>query len=197
MFRATANLILRGCTSTAPKPRAVRAVPTQCGKNSEDKRKKERYIFRLRMRGKYLVKLIRRIVKGESHMADSPYSFISKTNSHTQDFSIPRCARRQLGLPVSVNISGIKICTSALHKQIDRSLCLIYIDPTVLHRNVHKSDAELLYFIRRIIRHLRNGLPFDILKCTTGCREKRQPVFYQISHCSGELSRFEKSCQAR
>ncbi len=54
MFRATANLILRGCTSTAPKPRAVRAVPTQCGKNSEDKRKKERYIFRLRMRGKYL-----------------------------------------------------------------------------------------------------------------------------------------------
>ena len=130
-------------------------------------------------------------------MADSPYSFISETNSHTQDFSIPRCARRQLGLPVSVNISGIKICTSALHKQIDRSLCLIYIDPTVLHRNVHKSEAELLYFIRRIIRHLRNGLPFGILKCTTGCREKRQPVFYQISHCSGELSRFEKSCQAR
>ena len=107
MFSATANLILRGCTSTAPKPRAVRAVPTQCGKNSEDKRKKERYIFRLRMRGKYLVKLIRRIVKGESHMADSPYSFISETNSHTPDFSIPRCARRQLGLPVSVNISGI------------------------------------------------------------------------------------------
>ena len=103
----------------------------------------------------------------------------------------------QLGLLVSVNISGIKICTSALHKQIDRSLCLIYIDPTVLHRNVHKSEAELLYFIRRIIRHLRNGLPFGILKCTTGCREKRQPVFYQISHCSGELSRFEKSCQAR
>ena len=108
-----------------------------------------------------------------------------------------RLARRQLGLPVSVNISGIKICTSALHKQIDRSLCLIYIGPTVLHRNVHKSEAELLYFIRRIIRHLRNGLPFGILKCTTGCREKRQPVFYQISHCSGELSRFEKSCQAR
>ena len=110
-------------------------------------------------------------------MADSPYSFISETYSHTPDLSIPRCARRQLGLPVSVNISGIKICTSALHKQIDRSLCLIYIDPTVIHRNVHKSDAELLYFIRRIIRHLRNGLPFGILKCTTGCREKRQPVF--------------------
>ena len=128
-------------------------------------------------------------------MADSPYSFISETNTHTPDFSIPRCD--QLGLPVSVNISGIKICTSALHKQIDRSLCLIYIDPTVLHRNVHKSEAELLYFIRRIIRHLRNGLPFGILKCTTGCREKRQPVFNQISHCSGELSRFEKSCQAR
>lgn len=113
-------------------------------------------------------------------MADSPYSFISETNSHTPDFSIPRCARRQLGLPVSVNISGIKICTSALHKQIDRSLCLIYIDPTVLHRNVHKSEAELLYFIRRIIRHLRNGLPFGILKCTTAAAKSRRPFFIRL-----------------
>lgn len=45
---------------------------------------------------------------------------------------------------------------------------------------MHKSEAELLYFIRRIIRHLRNGLPFGILKCTTGYREKRQPFFIRL-----------------
>ena len=45
---------------------------------------------------------------------------------------------------------------------------------------------ELLYFIRRIIRHLRNGLPFGILKCTTGCREKRQPVFYPVESTVAE-----------